>query len=141
MHGALQKTIKLFTGGTLSTKQRPLKKYTERELLRAESAIGRQLFGPIPSGHQREFFCLDARTWIWYEKWIDPETKKPREHTTRYEVHSNGVIKIQENQPYTVLEGEELKNLEAAVKIYHEKVMREVYNRNPDTGELFPKAD
>ncbi len=140
MEGVLRKTIQLFTGGVVSPKKRPLKKYSERDLLRMESAIGRQLFGPIPAGHQREFFCLDARTWIWYESWYDPTTKKRQEHTTRYEVHSNGIIKIQEGQPYVVLEGQELKNLEMAVKIYHERVMRDVYNRNHVTGETFPTA-
>ncbi|HEX6461712.1 MAG TPA: hypothetical protein VFZ58_00370 [Candidatus Saccharimonadales bacterium] len=138
MPGMLQKALNLFTGGVVSSKQRPLKRYSERDLLRMESAIGRQLFGPIPVGHQREFFCLDARTWIWYESWYNPETKKRHEHTTRYEVHSNGIIKIQEGQPYIVLEGQELKNLEMAVQIYHERVMRDVYNRNHFTGEVFP---
>lgn len=136
------KTIQLFTGGTIlpPAKKRPLKKYTERDLLRMESAIGRDLFGPTPDGHQREFFCLDARTWIWYESWIDETTKEVKEQTTRFEAHTNGIIKIQEGQPYKVLEGIELKNLEAAVEIYYERVVREVYHCDPVTGKPLPSA-
>lgn len=143
MSGLFDKTIQLFTGGVVavdSRKKKPLSKYTERDLLRKESAIGRQLFGTIPAGHQREFFCLDERTWIWYEFWEDPETKQPKEQTTRFEIHTNGIIKIQENQPYRVLEGQELQNFEAAVKAYHDRVMKEVYRRNPATGEVFPSV-
>lgn len=140
MKHVFKKTVHLFTGGVVSPKKRSVKKYSERDLLRAESAVGRSLFGPIPAGHQREFFCLDERTWIWYERWIDPATKKPVEQTTRYEVHSNGIIKIQEGEPYKVLEGEELRNLESAVRMYHERIMRDIFNRNPHTGELFPTA-
>jgi len=138
MPNLFAKTLHLFTGGPISSKKRPLKKYSERDLLRMESAIGRDLFGPIPAGHQREFFCLDARTWIWYERWLDPQTRKQQEQTTRYEVHSNGIIKIQEGQPYIVLEGQELENLKTAVQIYHERVMRDIYHRNHLTGEPFP---
>jgi hypothetical protein len=31
----------------------------KRELIRAEAEIGGQLFGPIPKGHRRQFFCFD----------------------------------------------------------------------------------
>lgn len=133
MADMFQRTIQLFTGDPMGPRlpKNPLKNFTERDLLRMESAIGRHLFGPIPTGHQREFFCLDARTWIWYERWFDPQTQEPQERTTRYEVHANGIIKIQEGQAYRVLEGEELINLQAAVKAYHEKVVRDIYMREP----------
>lgn len=142
MSNMFAKTLQLFTGGIIApaSKKRIPKKYTERDLLRKESAIGRQLFGMVPEGHQREFFCLDARTWIWYERWHDAKTKQMREQTTRFEVHSNGIIKIQEGQPYVVLEGYELENFEAAVNLYHDRVMNGVYHRNPVTGEPYPSA-
>ncbi len=37
----------------------------ERDLLRHEAKIGGELFGPLPQGGRREFFCLDEYTWIW----------------------------------------------------------------------------
>ncbi len=42
-----------------SAYQRAMK---ERQLIRRESKIGSQLFGQVPSGRSREFFCLDERT-------------------------------------------------------------------------------
>lgn len=139
MSKTIDNVVKLFTGQIdmpdPPPKPTPPPKYTERDLLRMESAIGRELFGPVPQGHQREFFCLDNRTWIWYEHWTDPQTQQPKEATTRYEIHSNGIIKIQEGQAYKVLEGQELKNLEAAVKIYHQRVMLEVYGRQAQQSQ------
>lgn len=135
MPNVLTNVLQLFTGEPVlqqspsRSQPTPKQLYKERDLLRMESAIGRELFGPVPRGHQREFFCLDERTWIWYEHWTDTQTGAPQEQTTRYEVHSNGVIKIQEGQPYKILEGAELKNLERAVRIYHQRVMLEVYGR------------
>lgn len=127
----------LVIGDTSSVKARraPRKKYSERDLLRRESLIGRQLFGPVPEGHQREFFCLDDRTWIWYERWIDPATKRSQEQTTRYELHTNGVIKIQAGYPYKLIEGEELKNLADAMEQYRDRIAREIYHRDPVTKQ------
>ena len=115
-------------------KKRPLKTLTERELLQLESEIGAQLFGEVPKGHRREFFCLDADTWIWYEEWIDPLTKKREQTTTRYEVSDRGILKVLEGPRYSYLEGAELENLAMATKLYYERVAREVYKRDPRTG-------
>ena len=51
-----------------SAYQRAMK---ERQLIRRESKIGSQLFGQVPSGRSREFFCLDERTWVWSESWYE----------------------------------------------------------------------
>ena len=115
-------------------KKRPLKTLTERELLQLESEIGAQLFGEVPKGHRREFFCLDANTWIWYEEWIDPQTKKREQTTTRYEVSDRGVLKVLEGPRYSYIEGAELENLAMATTLYYERVAREVYHRDPQTG-------
>lgn len=127
------KTIRLITG---SAPTQPLlrRKPTQRDLIRLESKIGAQLFGPVAPGHRREFFCLDANTWIWYEQWADANGQ-PRELTTRYEVHPNGILKVQDGQPYVMVEGEELRRLALAVKLYNERTLREIYHRNPATGE------
>lgn len=127
-------TVKLVTGTEPAPKSRfkKAKKLTHRDLIRLESQIGAQLFGEVPAGHRREFFCLDPDTWVWYEQ--GTRGGKSFEVTTRYEIHPNGVLKVQDGQPYAVVEGEELRNLALATRIYHDRVAREVYNRDPITG-------
>lgn len=115
-------------------KKRPLKTLTERELLQLESEIGAKLFGEIPKGHRREFFCLDENTWIWYEEWIDPQTKKRQQTTTRYEVGDKGILKVLEGPRYSYIEGVELQNFMMAIRLYFEQVARGVYKRDPQTG-------
>ena len=110
------------------------KKITERELIQRESEIGRELFGPVPAGHRREFFCLDEKTCVWYEEYKDSKGK-PVSHTTRYEIQGDKVLKAQDGARYSYLEGAELKNLLMAINLYYNKVMRGVYRRDPDTGE------
>lgn len=107
---------------------------THRDLIRMESKIGSQLFGPIPKGHRREFFCLDEHTWIWYEEWKD--NGKKHSATIRYEIHPNGILKVQEGQPYQVVEGQELRNLALATRMYREYVIRTIYGRDHITGQL-----
>jgi hypothetical protein len=143
MSGILKKALSLIVGDTSGVldlsmpkePKRPLKKLTERELIQLESEIGSTLFGDVPKGHRREFFCLDEKTWIWYEEWIDSKTKKTERMTIRYEVHENGIMKVQEGARYSYIEGEELANLVAATKMYYEQVARNVYKRDPATGQ------
>lgn len=111
---------------------RPFRQLTERELLTLESEIGAQIFGPVPKGIRREFFCLDENTWIWHEESLD--RKNPQATTIRYEVNERGVLKVQEGARYNYLEGEELKNFTIAVRMYYEQVARRVYQRDPATG-------
>ncbi len=143
MHSVLKKALLLLTGDDTSLDflkvpvkltQRPLKTLTERELLTLESEVGGQLFGPVPAGHRREFFCLDETTWIWYEEWLD-DKKKTQSTTVRYEVSPQGVLKVQEGARYSYLEGEELRNFGLSVRLYYEQVARKVYKRDPATGK------
>lgn len=131
--GILQKATQLLTGKGQAT--RPLKHLTERELIELESEIGRYIFGPVPADGRREFFCLDDHTWIWYEEWKD-QNKKKQSRTTRYEIHQNGVLKIQDGGHYQYLDEEEMRNFGLAVRMYYEQVMRGIYKRDPYTGEL-----
>lgn len=139
MSGILKKTLQLLVGDDASVdwlkipKKRALKHLTERELLSLESEIGASLFGPIPVGHRREFFCLDEHTWIWHEEWLDA-SKKLATSTVRYEVNEHGVLKVQEGARYSYLEGDELRNFGIALRMYYERVAREVYKRDPQTG-------
>ncbi len=111
------------------------KNLTKRQLIEIESEQGKMIFGPVTRGHRREFFRLDDHTWVWYEEWNDENGKK-RSRTTRYELHTNGVLKIQDNGAYSFIEGEELHNLAHAVQTYYERVMRNVYHRDPASGHL-----
>ena len=97
-----------------------------RELIRREAAVGGKLFGPIPAGHTRQFFCLDEHSWVWHEEWID-ENGQRQNLTTRYEVRPNGVLKTQGNQPYHYVTLEEQRNLTAAIEMYTPNVLHEVY--------------
>ena len=136
----LQKAMKLLVGDEADTdlwripKNRPLKRLTERELINLENEIGSKLFGAVAPGHRREFFCLDDHTWIWHEEWID-ESRKLQVATTRYEINEHGVLKVQEGARYSYLEGEELQNFGLAVRLYYEQVTRQVYRRDPATGQ------
>lgn len=90
----------------------------ERRLIRNEAKMGGQLFGPVPSGHTRQFFCLDEHTWIWHEEW----TANGKHHavTTRYEVRPNGVMKIQ-NGRTSYLSDDEARHLYRAAELYRKK--------------------
>lgn len=139
MSGMFHKVLNLIVGDESQAKlmgvpkKHVAPKLTERDLLRQESKIGSELFGPIPKGHRREFFCLDESTWIWHEEWKD-EKGVERQATTRYEVHPNGILKVTDGPRYQFIEGEELDNLVSATRLYYEKVAREIYNRDPQTG-------
>lgn len=106
---------------------------TERQLIQMESEVGRQLFGTIPDGHRREFFNLDPTTWIWHEE-VKAEDGQIRAITTRYELQETSVLKVQDGSRYSYLEGQELDNLLQAIRLYYEKVARQIYHRDPHTG-------
>lgn len=139
MSKLFSRALKMIVGDPSTTlkmpKNRPLKKLTERELLQMESEIGAKLFGDIPAGHRREFFCLDKKTWIWYEEWKDQKSGKKMSTTIRYEIHDKKILKVQEGARYSFIEGEELDNLLAAVSLYYEQVARHVYGIDPKTGQ------
>jgi len=137
----LKKALTLLVGNTddlsylrLPKGRHELGKMSERELIQRESRIGRELFGPIPKGHQREFFCLDDSTCIWYESYKDG-TGKEISSTTRYEIQGDKVLKAQEGARYSYLEGKELENLLLAIKLYYERVMRGVYGKDPKASQ------
>lgn len=97
-----------------------------RNLMRREAAIGGTLFGPVPAGGKREFFCLDINTWIWHEEWIDSKGVRQVKNT-RYDVRPSGILKAQNGQGYHMVSLEEAKNLQAAVNNYLKRVKAEIY--------------
>jgi hypothetical protein len=106
---------------------------SERQLIQAESEIGKTLFGPVQKGGRREFFCLDEDTWIWHEEWFDAENKR-QSRTTRYEIRGQEIIKSQDGEKRTYVTGAELRNLVTAMRLYYDRVSRAVYHRDPMTG-------
>ena len=103
----------------------------ENDMIRREAKVGGQLFGPIPSGHQREFFCLDEHTWVWHEAWIDEKGKR-QSVTTRYEMRPDGVLKAQNNRAYQTISRQEATNLKHAIRLYAERVLP-MYGMQPPT--------
>jgi hypothetical protein len=106
------------TRGAVNTRDAEL----ERDMIRREAKIGGTLFGKIPQGHNRQFFCLDETTWVWHEDWVDTSNKQ-QSVTIRYEVRPDGVLKIQNNHTYQTLGYDEAFNLYRAVEMYEQKVM------------------
>ena len=103
------------------------RKLTRDDLINAESELGRTLFGPIPVGHQREFFTAKRNVWIWHESWTD-SYGTPGEMTVRYEVRPTGVYKRAGKSSYKKIEGEELNNFRRAAKSYLELVKSKLYS-------------
>ena len=98
---------------------------TLADKINAESALGRNLFGAIPEGHQREFFEHRKNLWIWHESW--QENDGHHEITIRYTVDSNGVFKTVNAGPYIKLEGDELVNFLKATKLYFDFIGTQLY--------------
>ncbi len=102
-----------------------------RELIKHESEIGARLFGAIPNGHHREFFCLDEYTWIWHESWIDEKTKATNTMHVRYEFQPRGVLKVVDGVATGFVVGDELTYLLQSIQTYYKRVSREVYGIAP----------
>jgi len=97
-----------------------------RLLMRREAEMGGHVFGEIPAGRRREFFCLDKNTWIWHEEWTDA-TGVRQTKTTRYDVRPSGILKAQANGSYHGVSEVESQNLIAAAQIYISKALTELY--------------
>jgi len=92
-----------------------------RDTIREFARMGGHLFGPIPTGTRREFFCLDRHTWIWHEEWTDANNIR-QVRTTRYDIRPHGIFKAQDGSPYQPLNHEEMSRLYMAMYHYHQNV-------------------
>lgn len=110
--------------GIQSQEDRDSKLYND--LIRHEARIGGTIFGPVPKGHRREFFCLDRYTWVWHEEWKDKNGQK-KIQTTRYNVRPNSIVKIQDGKRYQEVSPDEAVRFYEAVLTYQKKVKRELY--------------
>lgn len=112
-------------------RQTKVKKHEQRKadlhraLLHYEARLGGELFGPIPKHGRREFFCLDERTWVWHEEWVDEKGKR-QVMTTRYDVRPNGIVKSQGAHSYQAITEQEAENLYRAIKLYQQHVGTEL---------------
>ena len=122
---ALKDIFRLNSAGK-NAESRDAKLY--RDLLRHEAKIGGELFGPIPPGGRREFFCLDEHTWIWHEEWKD-EKGNNQVRTTRYDVRPSGIVKAQDGKHYQNVSKDEAARLYKAAKLYEKRTNEELYNK------------
>ncbi len=97
------------------------------ELIRQESSISRDIFGPIPKGGVREFFCLDEHNWVWHEEWQTTEGRKTR--VTRYIISNKNIVKTINNGHPQSVSLKEAHNLEKAAKIYLHRAKKHIYNK------------
>lgn len=119
---ALKDLFKLAGGKISESKEAKL----YRDLMRHEAKIGGEIFGPIPPGGRREFFCLDENTWIWHEEWLDAKQNR-QIRTTRYDVRPNGIVKSQDGKHYQRVGNQEIARLYDAAVLYQKRTSRELY--------------
>ena len=103
------------------TAEQKLQAEANNSVIRYSAKIGGQLFGPIPKGRRREFFCLDRHTWVWLEEWTDAGGVR-RSVMTQYHIRQGGVLKSQGDQAYSRISASELSNFYQAVALYDEVV-------------------
>jgi hypothetical protein len=115
-----------FRAGLTAQKAEQRKATLYRKLLRHEAKIGGQVFGPAPKGGRREFFCLDERTWVWHEEWVD-QYGQHQYMTTRYDVRPSGIVKSQNGQ-YKSVDTREARHLLQAARQYQQRVNSELYS-------------
>ena len=113
----------------LNFTRKPKKKTrTKADFIKAESELGRTLFGPIPEGHHREFFNHKHNVWIWHDCWTDKEGKH-HDTTIRYEVRPSGVFKRVGRSAYKEIKGAELSNFRQATHAYLRIIKQKLYNK------------
>ncbi len=112
--------------GILKDEKHYTNKLTYDDLVNAESAIGRTIFGPVPEGRRREFFEAKKNVWIWHESYLNAAGVM-EEMTIRYEVRPAGVYKKAGKSGYRKIEGDELNNFRKAAKSYLKLVKTKLY--------------
>lgn len=110
-----------FPARSRSNSVRPDRVERYRAMLREEARIGGSLFGPLPFGVHREFFCLDEYTWIWHEEWHDDAGRHIV--TTRYDVRPDGIVKSQGSRVAEPLSPEETRNFYYTVMAYCDRIL------------------
>lgn len=117
---------KIISGRTSAERHEQLSAERYRALIRREAKIGGELFGPVPAGVRREFFCLDEHTWIWHEEWTDKAGKR-QIRTTRYDIRPGAILKAQNGQDYRQVSKREALRLVHAIEQYNKRIRNELY--------------
>ncbi len=107
-----------------NTNNPKIKLSRERKLIKFESTFGRKLFGKIDQNRQREFFCLDYDTWVWYEK-IRLSDGSIKENSIKYLLRERDILKSLNGELYSVVSKDETKNLLTAIKEYVKIIQNE----------------
>lgn len=116
--------MKSLLSGLKTQKEQQRRAEIDKALIHYEARIGGNLFGTVPKGNRREFFCLDRHTWVWHEEWSDKNGKR-RTMTTRYDVRPHGILKSQGGNSYQKLRGDELRHFYQAIHLYAQRVQAE----------------
>jgi hypothetical protein len=92
-----------------------------RNFIRDCAKMGGTLFGEVPKGNRREFFCLDEHTWVWHEEWTDANGIR-HTRTTRYDIRPHGIFKAQDGMPYQPVTQDEAYRLYMAAYQYQKNL-------------------
>jgi hypothetical protein len=100
---------------------RPL---TRNQLIQHEIAATRDMF-VTPDNHRFDFFYYgqvdeDTQEWIFHD-WVK-EGREWHVTTTRYLVEPDRVYRTREDQPYQLIDGDELYRFQRAVERYYSRV-------------------
>lgn len=108
-----------------------------KDLIDQESTIGGTVFGVAQKNETIKFYNLDATNWYFYQKKIVDQSAKPSSSTIHYIVYPKAVYKYQPNSEvlYQLLEREELDSLMLASRMYYERVTKQIYGRDHQTGK------
>jgi hypothetical protein len=117
--------MNIFTQFFKSNNSEDRKQAILQDLMRREVEVTRDIFGPVPKGVRREFFCLDKHTWVWYEEWTDNGQLK--QMTTRYVIRPKEILKSQNGSAYRRLTLEEARNFQKATRAYYNKIKTHLY--------------
>lgn len=91
-----------------------------------EAQLGGQLFGPIPDGQNRQFYCQDPSTWVWREEWVD-QNGQAQTLVTRYQMRSGVITKQQTGQADQIVDIDEARNLLLSVRWYYYLIRKQLY--------------
>ncbi|HSX27386.1 MAG TPA: hypothetical protein VLG25_01245 [Patescibacteria group bacterium] len=118
--------IKKLLDGMAAQRREQRRAELMRKLIRHEAKIGGELFGEVPEGNRREFFCLDEHTWVWHEEWVDKSGQRQNQ-ITRYDVRPDTILKSQNGHIKEVTK-EEADRLVEASKLYQQRIRAELYS-------------
>jgi hypothetical protein len=96
-----------------------------KAFLKSKAKMGGKLFGDVPAGHRRDFFCLDENTWVWHEEWTDA-TGQHHVVSTRYEVRPNEILKSQNGSQYQKVSETEVRRLAQAAQLYLQQIKKDL---------------